>query len=497
MTRLILLGLLIAGPCFGQTLCNDNGQPQLQGIYPRTWMYSEILSNGTPFRSGSTLLTDSIDTQAKWANVAIDVIGSRVPSGSIGNSGVVQRIRTQNPTIRLLAFSAGQTLFKCTTGWWWDAGTGWSWDANGFPGGSSGCETTGTDFSWARLRAVRQNNAILYSLTRDRNNDTRKDAFCIGSDANGHCNATPQIDFAMAGVSQALADTIAVWAKELSGVYNGVFVDEICRSLAFYNDDTGSSPKDSIDYSHSGQASLSAWDVAYKAGVASFFARLKSQLPQDWVIVGNCGAVGATRSINGWMRENFPSQNGETWSSNMLGPAPGVSDDVGYLRDAAAYDKPSFSVLSAIRATTSTPQADLEAQRVHRFVLGSATLSDGVGGITNTSLDTFRGYLPWWADEFSVKPTGSSSDSTTYCGWLGWPLGTYRVVGSGYRRNFRGGCVLVNPTGSAITFPFPAYEGQYYRIRGTVCPTVNTGAAVSGTISVPANDAIFLQKRPY
>jgi hypothetical protein len=95
-------------------------------------------------------------------------------------------------------------------------------------------------------------------------------------------------------------------------------------------------------------------------------------------------------------------------------------------------------------------------------------------------------------DEFSVTPQGNASLSTAYKGWLGRPLGEHYAVGAGWRRDFQGGSVLVNPSSSSVTFNLGA---GFYRILGISAPTVNDGAAVTSQV-VPSHDAIFVQRRP-
>jgi hypothetical protein len=208
--------------------------------------------------------------------------------------------------------------------------------------------------------------------------------------------------------------------------------------------------------------------------------------------------MAADTTINGWMRENFPLQNGGTWEKNMFGSAPGVPLDVGYLGNDNTYVAPILTMLTRTRSSTisdtTTVQTNLAAQQRHRFVLASATLGDGAGTIVGTRFDVFRGYLPWWADEFSVTPLGYSSTSVAYKGWLGDPTTEhYATPGGGWRRDFKGGSVIVNPrTSGSVTFVMGT---NFYRIVGLVCPSVNTGLAAN-SVTLGPGDALFLQRRP-
>jgi hypothetical protein len=505
--------------------CSQESDGSLHGDYPKIGMYSQLRSNGLPFRidenPANAIDYDAIATQAKWNWIVIDMVGDPGGTPSNDNRVIMQAMRTAAPAATISAFTQGQTLFACKQGWWWDHGGGFDWNDNGIPDDNpadptfpndvyfpAGCDTTGTNFLWTRMKIARAHNAVLYSLTRDRNNDGKKDAFtrnecsggsCVG-ETFGHPIDSPFIDFAMPGVGQALADTIVDWAQRLEGVYNGIFVDELCRQIGFWQ----GANTDSIDYTRSGAASLAAWNTAYQAGVNAFLERILSQVPDGWIVADNGCAISGSDNINGHMRENFPNQNGGTWTSNMLGTGSGVAGDVGYLGDDDRYADPIHTTLLMLRVTEGTTnpllaQDHLTAQRLHRLILASATLGEGYGLITGTTNDISRGYLPWWADEFSVTPAGVSSQSKAYQGWLGDPISEWYVdAGGGYRRDFYGGAVIVNNQGPPVTGPTRTFSFNpgYYRILGSVCPSVNTGAAVTAPITLQPRDALFLQKRP-
>jgi hypothetical protein len=492
--------------------CSEALPEQLHGDYPKIGMYSQIRTNGLPFRIGenpaNAIDYDAIANQAKWDFIVIDVVGDPGGTPSNDNRVILQQLRADAPDARIAAFSAGQTLFASATGWYWDHGGGFDWNNNGSsaddPYIDPGTDTTGVNFAWSRVKTVRAHNAVLYSLTRDRNNDGKKDAYTqteLAAEPFGHAISAPLVNFAMPGIAQALADTIVNWSQRLTGVYNGIFIDELCRDVAFTQ---GTPPSiDSVDYTRSGHGSLGAWQTAYIAGVETFLNRIRSTVPANWIVADNGCAVSGSRLINGHMRENFPEQNGGTWTTNMLGWSV-VADDVGYLGDDDEYATPIYTTLLILRVTegTTSPlldQDNLTAQRRHRLILGSATLGEGYGLITGTVNDLSRGYLPWWADEFSVTPAGVSSSSKAYQGWLGAPLGDWFVdPGGGYRRNFQGGAVIVNNQGPPITGPTRtfSFSSGYYRIQGTACPSVNNGAAVVAPITLAPRDALFLQKRP-
>jgi hypothetical protein len=59
-------------------------------------------------------------------------------------------------------------------------------------------------------------------------------------------------------------------------------------------------------------------------------------------------------------------------------------------------------------------------------------------------------------------------------------------------REYTGGYAVVNPCNTAQDVELP--PGQWQRLSGTQVPEVNTGAAVSGTITVPPYDALILKR---
>jgi hypothetical protein len=137
-----------------------------------------------------------------------------------------------------------------------------------------------------------------------------------------------------------------------------------------------------------------------------------------------------------------------------------------------------------------------------RFTLGSACVAGGMGytgnlGITygaSTGLGTLVNHdMNTWADEYTVDTNGVSDGVGTIPenrGWLGRPTAFGFKAASGcYVREFDRGIVVVNGTLSTINHPL---TGNWRRIQGVFDTVVNNGAAVSGSVSVPAFDARFL-----
>ena len=73
--------------------------------------------------------------------------------------------------------------------------------------------------------------------------------------------------------------------------------------------------------------------TAWSAATDTMASRLRARAGGSAVLVGNCGRGNKYAWFNGWMRENFPYQQGGTWYSNMLGDV----GSRGYLRDEARW----------------------------------------------------------------------------------------------------------------------------------------------------------------
>ena len=129
-----------------------------------------------------------------------------------------------------------------------------------------------------------------------------------------------------------------------------------------------------------------------------------------------------------------------------------------------------------------------------RFTLGCACLIGARAGTGATGRNANDRLLR--ADEWAVTSAGATD--TTFSpanhGWLGRPLGAASKVGNVWVRNFTNGIVIVNGETSSQNYTLPA---TFRRIHGVYDTSINSGATVSGTISIPGQsvagkDARFL-----
>lgn len=206
----------------------------------------------------------------------------------------------------------------------------------------------------------------------------------------------------------------------LSGSWDGVFIDVLCTSIGFTE-----TPAESVDFVRAGYPSYAAFDAAWGAAVDTLGDRLRRLVGPDFLMLGNCGRGTNYESFNGWMRENFPWQNGGNWSENMF------RDPGGYLAGDLRFRPPHSNYISTIPQFAGGNPYTLENARRVRFGLGSAALGSGYGVFNEGAPSTSdKSYLSWWYDEYSVNAaTGLSSPSLSHTGWLGQPLaGWYQMI---------------------------------------------------------------------
>jgi hypothetical protein len=352
----------------------------------------------------------------------------------------------QRPGTIMLAFVDGGRLFVCGLGWF------------GPPDPPiEGCNVTSPAYHIYEI--VKQYDAIIRGT-----NPTYL--------PNGYFQGGGFIDYSRAGFPEAFANhliEVIDWS-----IFDGIFVDELCDSTLWAENG------DTINYAYSGFASLAAFDAAYRAGVIQFLQRLRDGMGPNRYLCGN-GCQLTPSFVNGWMRENFPQQNGGTWLSNMFGWLAVPADD-GYMGNSKYKQAPQLCWLQGIPFGGTGAIKDADNIYWSRMLLGAATLANGVGLVTHSSNDQSRGRF-FWVDEFSVGPTGIPEPTGAYRGWLGQPIEDAYDLGAGmYKREFEHGMVLVNPTASQKTF---ALSAPFVYIGG---------ASANPTAVIPAGDVRFLRR---
>lgn len=213
-----------------------------------------------------------------------------------------------------------------------------------------------------------------------------------------------------------VAESLAVLFQDAivrTGIWDGMFLDVFCNRLAW-----SQTPAESIDFQRAGYPSLATFDAAYEAGGDVLASRLRALSGTSFLLVGNCGQGTKYTLLNGWMRENFPEQNGGNWDENMF------RDPGGYFIDEAKFLAPRQNYIFSAAAPYWAPY-DANNTRKTRFGLASAALGEGFGVIGYSDRNIgHTNYSGWWYDEYAVDlTTGHSSDRLADTGWLGQPIG--------------------------------------------------------------------------
>jgi hypothetical protein len=116
-----------------------------------------------------------------------------------------------------------------------------------------------------------------------------------------------------------------------------------------------------------------------------------------------------------------------------------------------------------------------------RFACAMALLRDGFGVTAQAANDTAGtgGNIPTYYDEFDAQ-LGAAID----------PARSAPEVSGVYDRRYTNGRVLVNATGSDIVVDLTGFGYKF--LTGTLDTAVNTGATITGTVTVPARGSHIL-----
>ncbi len=340
--------------------------------YPRLGLYGSMAGDGYPFWvTGGAFQDTTFDAVARYDEVILDAspISEYRPEA-------LAELRARHPGIRLFAYVLAHTY----------------WNAYH--------PDTLVHYPSRYQRLIRSLNGQLY--------DTAGNEFFLSRvnlakrDANGRFV-----------VAESLADLFHDVTIR-PGFWDGIFLDVYCKNILWMETDS-----ERIDFVRAGYPSLSAFDAAWGAAIDTLGDRLRRLAGPGVVMIGNCGQSTNYATLNGWMRENFPFQNGGDWYQNMF------RDVGGYFADDVRFRAPRSNYLFSAMAG-SDPYSATNARKA-RFGLGSASLGNGysVFGPADRAARPFP-YHMYWYDEYGVElATGRSSPGPQHTGWLGQPLGPY------------------------------------------------------------------------
>src|SRR5580765_2115135 len=353
--------------------------------FPRAGLYGSVLGGGFPYvRADGSLDTLEIGRAARFAEIALDVYPI-----SPYRPDIVAAMRARNPKLVVLAYVLGEDIWL-------------SEDPDSL-----------RHIPTLIRHTVRNLNGFLY----DKNTGLEYSGFCINiakKDASGR--------FIVAGaLGDIFRDHIIA-----TGTWDGIFTDVFPHSVGWTQAGTGRV----IDYLRAGYASLAALDVAWAAACDTLASHLRRDGGPGFVLVGNGGPSAEHAWYDGWMRENFPNQQGGTWASNMLGDV----SSRGYFRDDVDFRPPPHNWIFSAASGIAGQEYSTQSTTAVRFGLASAALGEGVHcfgpGDKNVRTAPFQ---DWWYDEYAVDlTTGQSSQALQQTGWLGQAVGpAYNFVWAG------------------------------------------------------------------
>jgi hypothetical protein len=348
--------------------------------FPRLGLYGSVVGGGYPYvRPDFSLDTLEIGRVARYGQVVLDAFPI-----SPYRPDIVQALKARNPELQVLAYVLAEDIWQVH-------------DTDSL-----------RHIPTIIRRTVRDLDGFLY------------DRLSGGEYPGLAINIAKRDGSGRFVVAEALADIFRDHILA-TGLWDGLFADLFCHNVAWTQGD-GSTV--AIDFQRAGYASLAALDLAWAAATDTLAARLRRDGGPGFVLVGNCGPSAQHARFNGWMRENFPHQQGGTWQSNVLGDV----SSRGYLADDRDFVQPPANwILTATTGPAGTEYSAANTQHV-RYGLASAALGEGWHTFQPGRSVRDALYHQWWYDEYAVDlASGRSSESLRHTGWLGQALGPART----------------------------------------------------------------------
>jgi len=422
--------------------------------FPHMWKWPNYSGSGGPILTAPGVFdTTHVAAAAKCNMVAINSVPFTNP-GTPANLGIIAAMKAYNPSLIFSWLEFYQWKFAYTGPNLW--GDVWSLmvgppDVRFYMAGSGGTvfwpDNAGNFYDIADVQAA------LLALYR---------SHMVGNGADGILFDTfianagawydpPGIDLALAGYA-TLADLNSANAAATSTIITGL--QDAGKLWANRGAAPGYTP-DSIMGLMTGEM-IESWDPDWGQG--------GTQIPQGGVSNG--------------LFANFDAAMTQLMSRQGTDP---TGDGGNLIKQETGDNLGDPSILGTAAWNKSV-----------RYGLGCACVAGGMlnlgyGNARNNVNDVFSN-----ADEYAVDATGHTdlTMSAANRGWLGRPVAFgFKDAGGCYVRRFQNGIVIVNGPGATRSFTLDA---TYKRIAGAYDTTVNSGAFVSGTISVPSKDGRFL-----
>lgn len=406
---------------------------------PADWPFPHIALYGGPNSSGWPLVGVLSDNRPGWTeplNEAVMNAYARFPHIIIPTMpaadmrpDILTSFRQRNPSMRLHAYIHGGATW-CPQ----DANGNNSYPANtayrdyylAVTGGNPSCTSTSDRFLWMQ-------DGIRADLA----------PHSLGINVNiAHRTQNPDASYRY-DVAEEVAAAMYEYGRAGRN-WDGIFLDVFCPGIMWME-----SPGHLFDYARAGYgnnnadpANRTAFDLGWQAGHQRIVERLRELAvadgQPDYPISGNCGQA-PTRLhpvINGWMRENYPYQNGyagyaDFYSNNLAWPWGLLHQDRNFRSPQMNY---IFTAANWSGGMTNEPddeQYNAANQRKVRFGLASAAMGNGWHAFHESSGDPSRGHwYNWWYDEYAVNTRvlqtaagwGQAMNSKDHTGWLGRAL---------------------------------------------------------------------------
>lgn len=445
---------------------------QTNATAPLTWIINSVSSDYPdglvwyPYlnKAGTAIDTATVRKLARFSTYGVPILATD-STGTVGSRTLMERFiqntRALNPSIRvLLDFPTMAAYYKTYADsaanphyydLWYDywksvrgvAGwtSGMGWDKN--EPHACADSTHGPQYLWNKTPGFKG----LYFGARYGTMTWGGGEGATG--ANGYTQQNVNIAYRNAGTWPVCDSIVAVFVRQVltrrdgqgNYMYDGAWFDNWWQRpyMGF------SSTTDSVDYVRAGYASLAALDSAWVEASYVLAYKLRLACAQysrpRFVIYGNGGSGYMYQYLNGWMREDFPNQQGGTWHTNwnyfnQYGGSQSYTYGGGLQSDAGWFtNSPRHSALNVYLhggyADTTYLGIDTTAAAcaTFRYGLATAALLDGIYTNLSTSTGSFRyggDYINWWPDESAVNTaTGAATKSYQYTGWLGQPLGKW------------------------------------------------------------------------
>jgi hypothetical protein len=437
--------------------------------YPRLALYGSVYGDGYPLiDTTGTLVPAALDQIARYDEVTLEAspITEYRPDAAAA-------LRARHPGIRLLAYVHGHYAYFAAQS-----------DSN-------------VNYPTRYWRTVRNLNGFLYNQYGE--------LFGSRTTQFADVNIAKRDGAGRYVVAEALAH-LFYDAIVSTGVWDGLFIDTYCNNIEWMQ-----AYGENIDYTRAGYSSLSAFSAGWKAGTDTLAARIRQLGGPNLILVGNCAQGTKYPWFNGWMREDFPNQNGGTWVANMY------NDPGGYFVDEQRWIVPRHNFIFSASSGTNTPYTSDNTRRV-RFGLGSAALASGYHVFGPSARQSRpQQYMSWWYDEYAVnRTTGNASTQLSDTGWLGQALGPYYqmvwvgagpdgVSNSGFETSITSGWTLFTVIGSVASADTSSAPEGSTSIRITVPTAVpavpySTAFTTTGTLPITINGqyaATFWAKASY